>query len=85
MVSTNIGKNNVSQSIGTFVFRLLDPFFKTLDEGAQSVVSAVHVPDKYAGFDPMKAVLLVKQYGSEFKMRREFIDATLEELNLESL
>ncbi|OJF90776.1 SDR family NAD(P)-dependent oxidoreductase [Alkalibacterium sp. 20] len=86
MVSTNIGKNNVSQSLGTFVFRLLDPFFKTLDEGAQSVVSAVEDPDKYAGFYSDEGrIAAVKQYGSDFKMRREFIDATLKELNLKAL
>lgn len=86
MISTNIGKNNVSQSVGTFVFMLLDPFFKTLEEGAQSIVSAVQQPAKYAGFYSDEGeIAAVKQYGSDFKMRREFIDATLKELNLETL
>lgn len=86
MVSTNIGKNNVSQSLGTFVFMLLDPFFKTLEEGAQSIVSAVEDPEKYAGFYSDEGrIAAVKQYGSDFQMRREFIDATLQEFGIESL
>ncbi len=86
MVSTNIGKNNVSQSLGTFVFMLLDPFFKTLEEGAQSIVSAVEDPEKYAGFYSDEGrIAAVKQYGSDFQMRREFIDATLQEFGIEAL
>lgn len=86
MVSTNIGKNNVSQSVGTFVFRLLTPFFKTVDEGAQSIVSAVQQPEKYAGFYSDEGrIAVVKQHGSDFRKRREFIDATLEELDLKDL
>lgn len=83
MVSTNIGKNNVSEKLGDFVFKVLDSFFITLEEGAQSVVSAVKQPEKYAGFYSHEGdVIAVKKHGSDFKMRREFIDATLEELGL---
>ncbi|WP_027108370.1 SDR family NAD(P)-dependent oxidoreductase [Lacticigenium naphthae] len=86
MVSTNIGKSNVSPTVAKIVFTLLDPFFVTIDEGCQSVISAVKDPDKYAGFYSDEGdIAAVKQYGSDFKMRREFIDATLKELNLQAL
>lgn len=86
MVSTNIGKDNVSQKLGDYVFKLLDPFFVTVEEGCQSVVSAVTNPEKYAGFYSHEGeVIPVKKHGSDFKMRRKFIDATLEELNLQAL
>ncbi|MFO8069993.1 MAG: SDR family NAD(P)-dependent oxidoreductase [Alkalibacterium sp.] len=86
VVSTNLGKNNVSHTLGELVFKLLDPFFLTVDEGSQSVISAVLQPDKYAGvYSEEGKVAAVKRYGSDFKMRREFIDATLEELSLQEL
>lgn len=86
MVSTNIGKDSVSKALGDLVFKLLDPFFVTIDEGCKSVVSAVEEPDKYAGvYSDEGKVAPVKKHGSDFKMRREFIDATLEELHLKEL
>ena len=86
MVSTNVGKDNVSQKMGDLVFNVLNPFFVTVEEGCQSVVSAVNNPEKYAGvYSHEGEVRAVKKHGSDFKMRREFIDATLEELNLEAL
>ncbi|SFC62653.1 NAD(P)-dependent dehydrogenase, short-chain alcohol dehydrogenase family [Alkalibacterium subtropicum] len=86
MVSTNIGKSNVSPTVAGLVFKLLDPFFVTVEEGCQSVVKAVRQPEKYAGFYSDEGeIAAVKQYGSDFQMRREFIDATLEELDLEAL
>lgn len=86
MVSTNIGKDSVSKALGDLVFKLLDPFFVTIDEGCKSVVSAVEEPDKYAGvYSDEGKVAPVKKHGSDFKMRREFIDATLEELHLNAL
>lgn len=86
MVSTNIGKNNVSKRIGDLVFKLLDPFFISIEDGCQSVVSAVKQPEKYAGvYSDEGKVTAVKKHGSDFKVRREFIDATLYELNLKRL
>ncbi|GEL66870.1 SDR family NAD(P)-dependent oxidoreductase [Marinilactibacillus psychrotolerans] len=86
MVSTNIGKNNVSKKIGNLVFKLLDPLFVTAEEGAQPVISAVEHPEIYGGFYSHEGkIIAVKKHGSDFFMRREFIDATLKELNLESL
>lgn len=86
MVSTNIGKNNVSKKIGNLVFKLLDPLFVTAEEGAQPVISAVEHPEIYGGFYSHEGkVIAVKKHGSDFVMRREFIDATLEELDLQSL
>lgn len=86
MVSTNIGRNNVSQKVGDFVFKLLDPLFVTVDEGAQPIILAADHPEKYAGvYSDEGKVAAVKQYGSDFIMRREFIDATLLELDLKAL
>ncbi|MCC5894384.1 MAG: SDR family NAD(P)-dependent oxidoreductase [Alkalibacterium sp.] len=86
MVSTNIGKDSVSKSLGDFVFKLLDPFFVSIEEGCKSVVSAVEQPDKYAGvYSDEGKVAPVRKHGSDFKMRRDFIDATLKELNLNAL
>ncbi|WP_208559730.1 SDR family NAD(P)-dependent oxidoreductase [Marinilactibacillus kalidii] len=86
MVSTNIGKNNVGQKVGDLVFGLLSPFFVTVEEGSQSVISAVQQPEVYAGvYSDEGTVTAVKKHGSDFKMRRTFIDATLKELNLSTL
>lgn len=86
MVSTNIGKNNVSQKVGDTVFNLLNPFFVTIEEGANSVVSAVLHPDIYAGvYSHEGTVAPVKKHGGDFNMRRAFIDATLKELGLAQL
>ncbi|API88069.1 hypothetical protein BKP56_01420 [Marinilactibacillus sp. 15R] len=86
MVSTNIGRNNVSQKVGDFVFKLLDPLFVTVDEGAQPIILAADHPEKYAGvYSDEGKIAAVKQYGSDFIMRREFIDATLLELDLKAL
>lgn len=86
LVSTNIGKNNVSQRVGEAVFKLLDPFFVTEEEGCESVVSAVMQPEKFAGFYSHEGTITaIKKHGSDFTMRRHFIDQTLEELGLETL
>jgi len=86
MVSTNIGRNAVSKKVGNVVFKLLDPFFLNMEEGARPVVLAVLHPDKFSGFYSNEgAIAPVKKHGSDFKMRREFIDATLKELDLDSL
>ncbi|GEK91121.1 SDR family NAD(P)-dependent oxidoreductase [Alkalibacterium kapii] len=85
-VSTNLGKDNVSRKVADAIFALLDPFFVSVEEGSQSVIKAVRQPEKYAGFYSNQGeIAAVKQYGSDFKMRREFIDATLEELDLKAL
>ncbi|MDN6194471.1 MAG: SDR family NAD(P)-dependent oxidoreductase [Alkalibacterium sp.] len=85
-VSTNIGKDNVSKQLADTIFNLLDPFFVSVEEGSQSVIKAVRQPEKYAGFySDQGEIAAVKQYGSDFKMRREFIDATLKELDLQAL
>lgn len=86
LVATNIGKNNVDPRIEKLVFKLLKPFSATLEEGALTVVSAVNNPDKYAGvFSDKGEVKPVEVHGSDFVMRRRFIDATLEELGLPAL
>ncbi|WP_080147264.1 SDR family NAD(P)-dependent oxidoreductase [Marinilactibacillus piezotolerans] len=86
MVKTNIGRDNVSEWLGNLVFRMLDPFFVTVEEGAQSVVSAVRHPEIYAGiYSDEGTVAAVTKHGSDFQMRRLFIDATLKELNLIAL
>ncbi|WP_225744871.1 SDR family NAD(P)-dependent oxidoreductase [Marinilactibacillus sp. Marseille-P9653] len=86
MVSTNIGKNNVGQRVGDLVFGLLAPFFVTIEQGSQSVISAVEHPEIYAGvYSDEGTVTAVKKHGSDFLMRRKFIDATLKELSLTAL
>lgn len=86
MVATNIGKDNVSKRVADIVFGLLDPFFVTVEEGSRAVISAVRHPETYAGvYSHEGKVIAVKKHGSDFMMRREFIDATLEELGLDSL
>lgn len=86
MVATNIGKDNVSKRVADIVFGLLDPFFVTVEEGSQAVISAVRHPETYAGFYSHEGtVIAVKKHGSDFIMRREFIDATLDELSLDAL
>lgn len=86
LVATDIGKNNVDPRIETVVFKLLKPFSATLEDGALTIVSAVNNPDKYAGvFSDKGDVKPVEVHGSDFVMRRRFIDATLEELELSAL
>lgn len=86
MVSTNLGKSNVSKKVADGIFKLLDPFFVTVEEGAQSVLAAVKNPDTYAGFYSEEGkITVVKKHGNDVEMRRAFIDATLEELDIQAL
>ena len=86
VVSTNIGKDNVSEKLGDLFFSVLDFMFITVEEGAASIVSAVTSPEKYAGFYSHEGEIIpVKKHGDDFRMRRKFIDATLEELGLNHL
>lgn len=86
LVATNIGKNNVDPRIEKLVFKLLKPFSATLEDGALTIVSAVRNPEKYAGvFSDKGEVKPVEVHGSDFVMRRRFIDATLDELGLSAL
>ncbi|WP_026859866.1 SDR family NAD(P)-dependent oxidoreductase [Jeotgalicoccus psychrophilus] len=85
-VSTNLGKTPKNERFGNLVYKALDPFFLSPDEGSLSTVLAVESPKKYNGkYMHNGGVLRIKKHGSDMEARTSLITATLDVLNLTHL
>lgn len=85
-VSTNLGKTPGNQRVGNIVYKMLDPFFLTPQEGSLSTVTAVQFPEKYNGkYMHNDEIIPLKKHGQDRDARTSLITATLDVLNLTHL
>lgn len=85
-VSTNLGKTPKNERFGNLVYKTLDPFFLSPDEGSVSTVKAVESPERYNGkYMHNGEILPLKKHGNDIDARNYLISATLDVLNLTHL